>query len=141
MNNQNGEGKTVNGNNLHGTLPSEMGYLTSLTHLLIARNPLLVSSIPTSFGRLTKLRRLTLILNNLQEPWGDNWLENMTDLKEMYLNYNDFKMPLPIEISNTTGLTKLEMAGNKIYGTIPSEYGRLYNLSECKDNISVGLKN
>lgn len=107
-----------------------MGYLSSLTHLLIARNPLLVSSIPPSFGRLTKLRRLTLILNNLQEPWEEDWLENMTDLKEVYLNYNDFKMPLPIDISNTTGLTKLEMAGNKIYGTIPSEYGRLYNLKK-----------
>jgi len=140
LNNQNGEGKTVHGNNLHGTLPSEMGYLSSLTHLLIARNPLLVSSIPTSFGRLTKLRRLTLILNNLQEPWGEDWLENMTDLKEIYLNYNDFKMSLPIDISNTTGLTKLEMAGNKIYGTIPSEYGRLYNLKKLvlSDNALSG---
>ncbi len=133
VNNQNGEGKTVNGNDLHGTLPSEMGYMTSLTHLTIARNPLLVSTIPSSFSNLTRLRRLTLILNNLHEPWNANWMENMTDLTEMYLNYNDFKMPLPKDIAqNNTGLTGLGLAGNKIYGSIPTEYGSFYKLSKSK---------
>lgn len=130
MNNQNGAGYSLHGNGLQGTLPEELGLLTSLTTLTIARNPLLISKIPSSFRNLTKLRQLTLTFNNLQGPWTEGLLEEMTDLTGLYLNYNDLNMTLPVDLGNRTSLVRLGLAGNKIHGGIPSEYGKLYSLGE-----------
>jgi hypothetical protein len=120
----------LHGNGLHGTLPSELGYLTTLKTLTIARNPLLTGSIPSTFSKLTKLRKLSLLFNNVEGPWSEGLLENMTDLTGLYLNYNDFNMTLPRDIAYRTSLNGIGLAGNKIHGSIPSEYGRLYELSE-----------
>jgi hypothetical protein len=91
---------------------------------------LLTSIIPPTFSKLTNLRKLSLLFNNLQEPWSEGLLDNMTELSGLYLNYNDFNMTLPLDISNCTSLGGLGLAGNKLYGSIPSEYGKLYSLSK-----------
>jgi len=122
-------GNSLHGNGLHGTLPEEFGYLTSLEQLTIDRNLMLTSSIPTTFSKFTKLRKLSLLFNNLQEPWSEGLLDNMTELSELYLNYNDFNMTVPVDISNCTSLTELGLGGNKLHGSIPSEYGKLKNLT------------
>jgi len=138
--NQNGVGNSLHGNGLHGTLPEEFGYLTSLEQLTIDRNLMLTSSIPTTFSKFTNLRKLSLLFNNLQEPWSEGLLDDMTELSELYLNYNDFNMTVPVDISNCTSLTELGLGGNKLHGSIPSEYGKLKNLTllELNENYLTG---
>eukprot|EP00551_Chaetoceros_affinis_P004325 CAMPEP_0203667280 /NCGR_PEP_ID=MMETSP0090-20130426/4150_1 /ASSEMBLY_ACC=CAM_ASM_001088 /TAXON_ID=426623 /ORGANISM="Chaetoceros affinis, Strain CCMP159" /LENGTH=442 /DNA_ID=CAMNT_0050531399 /DNA_START=119 /DNA_END=1447 /DNA_ORIENTATION=- len=128
MNNQNGEGKTYHGNNLHGTLPSEFGYLTNLTDLTIVKNPFLTSTIPTSFSNLTKLRRLRLMNNGLQGPWFEGLLRNMTKLVDVGLKENQFNISLPLDIADVRSLNILTLSGNKFHGKIPIEYGKLHRL-------------
>ena len=132
MNNQNGEGNVNYGNNLHGTFPSEFGYLSSLRDLTISKNPYLTSTIPITFSKLTNLRKLRLINNGLQGPWNEGLLQNMTHLSDLLLNYNEFDTALPLDIANVRSLKTLAMAGNKFHGKIPSAYKQLHRLGKCK---------
>ena len=56
----------------------------------------------------------------------------MTDLDGLYLKYNNFNMTLPVDVSNRTSLGGIGLAGNKIHGSIPSEYGDLYMLGKFR---------
>jgi Leucine-rich repeat (LRR) protein len=130
VNNQNGEGHTYHGNNLVGTLPPEIGYLTNLTDFTILKNPYLIGSIPSSFSNLTNLRRLRLIYNGLQGPWRDGLLKYMTKLLDLDLSYNHFNMTLPLDIVDSASLSTLSMAGNNIFGEIPSTYSNFIRLGK-----------
>jgi Leucine-rich repeat (LRR) protein len=90
----------------------------------------LTGPIPSTFSKLTSLRKLRFKFNNLEGPWSEGLLDNMTNLDKLDLAYNDFNMTLPRDIGKRTSLEKLDFAGNKIHGSIPSEYGRLYELSK-----------
>lgn len=130
MNNQNGEGNTYHGNNLYGTIPTEIGYLSNLTDLTILKNPHLTGTIPASFSKLTNLRRLRLIYNGLQGPWQDGLLQNMTKLLDLDLSYNHLNMTLPLDIANSASLSTLSIAGNNIFGEIPSAYSNFIRLGK-----------
>lgn len=132
LNNQNGDGNVNYGNNLHGTFPSEFGYLSNLTDFTISKNPYLTSTIPITFSKLTNLRKLRFVNNGLQGPWNEGLLQNMTDLSDLLLNYNEFDIPLPLDIANVRSLKTLAMAGNKFHGKIPSEYKQLHRLERLE---------
>ena len=139
VNNQNGDGNVNYGNNLHGTFPSEFGYLSNLTDFTISKNPYLTSTIPITFSKLTNLRKLRFVNNGLQGPWNEGLLQNMTDLSDLLLNYNEFDIPLPLDIANVRSLKTLAMAGNKFHGKIPSEYKQLHRLGRLKQSSFLFL--
>eukprot|EP00540_Astrosyne_radiata_P001373 CAMPEP_0116833540 /NCGR_PEP_ID=MMETSP0418-20121206/6492_1 /TAXON_ID=1158023 /ORGANISM="Astrosyne radiata, Strain 13vi08-1A" /LENGTH=311 /DNA_ID=CAMNT_0004462999 /DNA_START=224 /DNA_END=1159 /DNA_ORIENTATION=+ len=75
-------------NNLKGTIPHEIGHLTKLQVLYLARNHLR-GTIPTEIGKLSELTYLGLQHNRLSGTVPSQFLGNMRNLKSIYLEKND----------------------------------------------------
>ncbi len=93
----------LNHNNLVGTLPTQIGDLTSLTTLYLTSNQI-TGNIPVEIGNLSSLTSLSL-------------------------NYNQLTGNIPVEIGNLSLLQIINLSGNQLSGTIPSELGNLTNLT------------
>jgi len=126
------------GNNLFGTIPSDISRLSELTFLNLNSNQL-SGHIPSELGNLTKLTVLSLFDNQLS---GTIPLElgNLTKLTYLSLSFNQLSGTIPIELSNLVDLTVLFLADNQLSGTIPHEIGNLINLSHLslRDNNLTG---
>ncbi len=143
-------------NALSGSVPSELGNLSSLETLDLASNDL-TGSIPPELANLPNLIELDLSSNEftgsippelaslprleiLDLSGGFRLggtglsgpipleLTNLTGLKELYLNQNALTGPIPPELENLTSLEILNLGGNPLTGPIPPELGNLTNL-------------
>ena len=56
-------------------------------------------------------------------------LENMSNLKELYLSNNQLSGAIPVWIGGLSGLYVLSLADNRLNGPIPAELGNLPNLT------------
>ena len=115
-------------NNLNGTIPEEIGYLTQLYWLALDRNHL-TGEIPKSFSNLVNLGFISLISNNLSGKL-DVIIDNMTKLEYLWLSENAFSGEIPSSICNLTNLQSLELSTNALTGNIPPEIG---NLTQLRD--------
>ena len=155
---------TLTDNNLNGTLPPEIGYLTELTYLGIYYNLDLTGPIPPELGNLKKLTHLDIggnynltgsippelgnltELTTLQIDNNDNMsgpippeLGNLTELLKLHLFNNNLTGPIPPELGNLTELLKLHLHINNLTGPIPPELGNLTNLTSLtlsRNNLS-----
>jgi Leucine-rich repeat (LRR) protein len=75
-------------NNLRGTIPIELGALSKLQILYLARNHL-HGTIPTELGQLTDLTYLGLHFNQLTGTVPSTALGGLTNLRTLYLEKND----------------------------------------------------
>ena len=113
-------------NNLVGTIPAELGNLTSLINLNLHGNPL-TGSIAAEIGTLTALQYL--YLNNCQLTGSiPAEIGNLTNLSLIDLGNNQLSGSIPAEIGNLTKLVKLFLNDNQLSGSIPAELGSLPNL-------------
>jgi len=137
-------------NNLTGTLPAEIGDLTSLTLLDLSNNQLnaippeignlamltdleldnnqLSGVIPTEIGNLAALTRLDVTRNNLTGGIPTS-IGNLTELNDLSLSENQLNGAIPAEVGNLTKLTFLNLGGNQLSGEIPQEIYNLTSLS------------
>jgi hypothetical protein len=108
---------SIGRNDLLGTIPKELALLTHLKFLSLADN-LLSSTIPTELAQLTNLRLLRIV--NGQVVTGQ----------------------IPTEIGGELGrlLDCLDLSGNDLSGTIPTEFGKLTTLAGLwiHDNPRLG---
>ena len=125
-------------NNLTGTLPAELGDLTSLANLNLYGN-LLTGSIPATMGNLTALNSLSLANNPLTGSIPAT-LGNLTALQYLYLDNCQLTGSIPAEIGNLTALRELHLSDNPLTGSIPAEIGNLTALRELYlyDNQLIG---
>ncbi|KAF5181660.1 Leucine-rich repeat receptor protein kinase ems1 [Thalictrum thalictroides] len=86
----------LQGNNLNGTIPQEIGTLTNLIHLNLNSN-LFGGDLPISLGNLTSLVHLDLSNNNLNGPIPPK-IGNLNHLLELRLSHNNLSGHLPPEI-------------------------------------------
>ena len=116
--------------NLGGTIPAELGTMSSLTHLLLLRTGL-SGPIPEALGDLSNLEWLALYNNNLS---GDipSVLGRLTKLQRLYLHYNGLTGEIPSELGDLGALTNLWLNDNQLTGTIPSQLGGLSNLERWR---------
>ncbi len=99
------------GNNLVGTVPSEIGNITELTYLGLTNNSQLSGSIPPELGNCTELRTIFMAKCDFT---GDVPAElvNCTGLVNLFLYQNDLSS-LP-DFSSLANLQQFPVKGNRL---------------------------
>jgi Leucine-rich repeat (LRR) protein len=116
------------GNQLTGSIPSELGNLTNLERLSLFGNQL-TGSIPSELGNLSHLESLSLDNNQLTGSIP-NELGNLNNLQVLILSNNRLTGSIPTELSNLNNLWRIELDNNQLTGSIPSQLGNLSNLKK-----------
>lgn len=125
-------------NNLNGTLPWELRALTSLRGFNVFFNSL-VGTVPDYFSAWPNLILFDVENNTLYgDPLGlldrdtdlnDDMGTLLPDLRFFRISHNMFEGPFnPEAARQLSNIEHLWMAGNKYFGTIPTEIGLLVNL-------------
>ena len=116
----------LSGNQLNGPIPVELGKLTNLERLILHNNQL-SGPIPVELGKLTNLEMLILQNNQLSGPIPVE-LGRLVKLDGLYLDRNQLSGPIPRELGNLSRLEFLFLHVNQLSGSIPRELGKLANL-------------
>lgn len=95
------------GNQLQGTIPSELGFLSKLQVLYLSRNKL-TGTIPTTLGKLSQLNYLG-VQHNLLTGTIPTEIGNLSKLKYLGLEKNDLRDDIhakhPLCVNLRTGIT------------------------------------
>lgn len=126
----------LGGNMLEGFIPDSLGNASDLQHISLAYNHGFRGQIPSSLGKLMKLRKLGLDTNNLEANDSQSWefldsLSNCTLLEMLSLHSNMLQGVLPNSVGNlSSNLDNLVFGRNMLYGLLPSSIGNLHRLTK-----------
>ncbi len=125
-------------NNFSGTIPPELGNLSTLTYLRLGGNGF-TGSIPAELGDLDALEFLYFGYNLFSGSLPPE-LGNMDSLKYLYINGNQLSGSIPPEFENLGNLIGIDLRSNQLTGEIPAEFGNLPNISTISlhDNQLTG---
>ncbi|KAF7829119.1 putative LRR receptor-like serine/threonine-protein kinase [Senna tora] len=114
-------------NSFYGEIPHEIGRLFRLQQLYLTNNTLM-GQIPTNLSGCAELRTLSLTGNKLvgKIPMELGFL---TKLEQLYIAVNNLTGEIPASIGNLSSLTVLSLGINNLEGSVPQEIGLLKNLT------------
>ncbi|XP_073137606.1 probable LRR receptor-like serine/threonine-protein kinase At1g06840 isoform X2 [Henckelia pumila] len=117
----------LNGNQLTGSLPDELGNLSNLDRIQIDQNHI-AGEIPLSFANLTKAKHFHMNNNSLSGQIPPD-LHRLPILVHLLLDNNNLSGYLPPQLSETPSLTIIQLDNNNFEGsTIPATYGNMSRL-------------
>ncbi|XP_030524316.1 probable LRR receptor-like serine/threonine-protein kinase At1g06840 [Rhodamnia argentea] len=108
----------MNNNSLSGQIPPELSRLPSLVHFLLDNNNL-SGYLPPEFSELPKLLILQVDNNNFDGTTIPHSYGNMSKLLKMSLRNCSLQGTIP-DLSNIPGLGYLDLSSNKLNGSIPT---------------------
>ncbi|XP_054813392.1 probable LRR receptor-like serine/threonine-protein kinase At3g47570 [Prosopis cineraria] len=122
---------------LMGTLPSQVGNLSSLVELDLHSNNF-HGELPKELLQLHKLTILNLSSNELDGKIP-TWIGSLFSIQHLIFRNNSFGGVIPPSVSNLSKLENLDWNDNFIHGSIPPEIGRL----QCNlpSDFGCGLPN
>uniref|UniRef100_A0A0D9VB01 non-specific serine/threonine protein kinase n=1 Tax=Leersia perrieri TaxID=77586 RepID=A0A0D9VB01_9ORYZ len=149
----------LNGNQLSGSLPEEIGFLPDLDriqidqnhisgpipksfanlnktkHFQLDNNNFSGSSIPSSYGNITTLLKLSLRNCSLEGPVPD--VSGIPQLGYLDLSWNQLRGPIPSG-RLSTNITTIDLSHNLLNGSIPTSFSGLSNLQRLSlDNNNL----
>ena len=120
----------LGGNRLSGEIPPEQGGLSNLELLDLGENQL-TGPIPRELANLSRLKRLNLRWNELSGQIPTE-LGGLSDLEWLGLDVNRLTGEIPVELSGLSDLTYMKLGGNELDGSIPPEFGNLNSLTSLR---------
>jgi len=130
----------VSDNFLSHSLPTELGLLTQLTSLQLENNTL-TGSVPTEIGYMTSLERMYVFDNPSLQGDLPTQLGLLTQLREWHMHRTDIGGPLPTELGWLTGLRNFWAWNTQLSGTLPTQLGNMTSLTSLplhKSNFTKG---
>jgi Leucine-rich repeat (LRR) protein len=118
-------------NSLTGSLPSQIGLWTNLKILATTLNGRMNGTIPTEFGKLSKLERLSLGHNSFSGSFPFEYVLPLPNLEWMTLSTNNFYGTIPAQALIRDYPWKMiswSMHSNAFSGELPSELGFVSSL-------------
>ncbi|HPR30862.1 MAG TPA: sugar-binding protein [Prolixibacteraceae bacterium] len=106
-------------NNLNGSLPLELCYLTGLTQLNLSDHPDLTGTIPSSIDNLTLLEDLSIANTHISGTIPSS-LSNLANLTALNLGWNDFSSGTLPDLSRAVNLWGLWVGNCRLSGEIPA---------------------
>lgn len=113
-------------NSFNSSIPASFGNLTKLVRLDMADCGL-VGCIPPELGKLGQLDTMFLMLNGLEGPLPAQ-LGNLVSLRSLDLSYNNLTGVIPNAFVYLQKLELMSLMNNLIEGTIPDFLGDLPRL-------------
>ncbi|KAF5948610.1 hypothetical protein HYC85_014567 [Camellia sinensis] len=126
------------GNRITGSIPSQIGNITTLNSLILEFNEL-SGDLPQELGNLSSITRLYLTSNNFS---GDlpGTLAKLTTLKDFRIGDNFFTGSIPNFIQNWIHLETLLIQASGLDGPIPSGIAFLTNMTDLRISDLNGSK-
>ncbi|KAB8086577.1 hypothetical protein EE612_009949 [Oryza sativa] len=119
-------------NYISGTIPLEIGNLSSMS-LLYLDNNLLTGSIPHTLGQLNNLVVLSLSQNKFSGEIPQS-IGNLNQLAELYLSENQLSGRIPTTLARCQQLLALNLSSNALTGSISGDmFVKLNQLSWLLD--------
>ncbi|XWS74451.1 hypothetical protein CRYUN_Cryun02cG0217300 [Craigia yunnanensis] len=117
----------LDNNKLSGYLPPELSRMPNLTILQLDNNNFDGTTIPDSYGNMSKLLKLSLRNCNLQGPIPD--LSRIPHLGYLDLGSNRLNGTIPT-YQLSQDITTIDLSNNELTGSIPANFSGLPNLQE-----------
>ncbi|KAM0938353.1 putative protein kinase RLK-Pelle-DLSV family [Dioscorea sansibarensis] len=127
---------TLLGNRISGSIPEELGGITTLQELVLEDN-MMQGPIPKSLGNLITLEKLHLSSNNFSGELPKS-LGNLTNLTDFRIDGNPISGKIPAFIGNWKKLSILTMQGTSLGGPFPSNFSALEGLTQLMVSPLIG---
>ncbi|THU51636.1 hypothetical protein C4D60_Mb06t33110 [Musa balbisiana] len=113
-------------NNINGSIPKEIGNITSLKLLLLNGNQL-SGSLPEEIGYLPNLDRIQIDQNHISGEIPKSFA-NLNKTKHFHMNNNSISGQIPAELARLPNLVHFLLDNNNLTGHLPPELSSLPNL-------------
>ena len=124
---------------IYGTIPSELGRITTLNALTLPSNSF-YGSLPNELCNLRMMSNLDLSRNSFSKSLP-SCIGNFNTIYSLQLSYNKFTGSIPTGIGNMTSLYALVLNNNAFQYSIPTEISKLTRLFDVvmNDNQLSGI--